>query len=297
MLLRELLRSYNWTIIDSTPSVEKAMEAVVRGDANLVIADDTPGSPVLATLRTLLSHPVAITVPTLAFILESNKDELNAIRKLGRPEIVEKPLTPSKFIPGFVNLVKRWEQEPFSTLRRATYHYLEGNDGAAIKTMLKLSERPETKNLCAIALSQNLRWRGKMKEAETALLSALKHAPRDLGTMIALGELYCHAAMPKLALRLFHGARSTFENTLAPLPDMVQAALLKGDVADAVGYLNEMFRAEYLMDRTPIYLARLLYAEGRVADAEKTLSNNKTLFGRLQSEWNAAEDRQMGAAG
>lgn len=140
MLLRELLRSYQWTVIDSTPSVERAVALVKQGQAFLVIADDTQSRPAIKLLRHLVSDPISVCTPVLSFLLESHKHETGAMSRMGRPQIVDKPLTPSKFIPGFVNLVKMWEKEPLLTLRKANYHFLAGNDGQGLRMLIKLSE-------------------------------------------------------------------------------------------------------------------------------------------------------------
>lgn len=289
MLLRELLRSYQWTVIDSTPSVEKAVSAVKQGLAYLIIVDDTIEVPAVTNIRYLLTDPVAAVTPVLSFLLDHHKGEQKALRHLGQPEIVDKPLTPSKFVPGFVNLVKRWETEPYLTLRRANYQFLNGNDQTGLKHLLGLKDNTIIQHLVAQALSLHMRRIGKVKEAETFMLSVLKRSPRDLGTMLSLGDLYMHAAMPSLAHRLFNGARNAFPTSLSMLPDLVQAALLKGDIDLSIRYLEEMFAKEFFPEATQSFLARLLYSEGREGDAERVLNNNRASFRRIQIGWEQAE--------
>ena len=298
MLLRELLRSYAWTVIDSTPSVEKAVGLVKQGQAFLIIVDDCIPMPAVRSFRYLLSNPLATCTPALTFLLESHKSETAALSKMAaRMQIVDKPLTPSKFVPGFVNLVKSWEKEPYVTLRKANYQFLSGNDQAGMRILAKLCEISEITHVCSQALAQHLRVAGRVKEAETILLTALKRSPRELATMIALADLYMHVGMPKLAYRLLIGARTAFGQSMAVIPDMIQASLLMGSVGDAIENLYILHRATPTDDETTSFLARLLFAEGREIDAEKVLNNNRAAFKKIQSGWLAAEQQPLNAAG
>lgn len=297
MLLRELLRSYGWSVIDSTPSVERAVTMLRQGQAFLVITDDTPTTPAVKLVRYLLSDPIAVGTPVLSFLLESQKHETAAMSRMGRPQIVDKPLTPSKFIPGFVNLVKTWEKEPLATLRRANYQFLAGNDGVGMRALDKLIEVDSIHQLVAQSASLHHRRAGKVKDAETTLLSSLKRSPHDLGLMVALADLYMHSAMPKLAHRLLAGARTRHAQSMAVVPDLVQAALLMGNVEDAIVNLYSMLKAAYMEEETSNYLARLLFAEGREAEAERVLNNNKNAFKRIQSGWANAELTPFNVAG
>lgn len=297
MLLRELLRSYSWSVIDSTPSVEKAINFVKNGHAYLIIIDDTPLVQAPRQIRQLLSDPLAVCTPVLTFLLEANKNETPAIQRMGRPVIVDKPLTPSKFVPGFVSLVRTWEKDPFLSLRKVNYEFLSGNDAHGIRSLSKLMEVPELRQMATQSLALHLRRLGKIKEAENLLLGALKRSPRELGTMIALAELYMFAAMPKLAHRLLLGARTAFAQSLTIVPDLVQAALQMGNIEDAIHSLYMLQRAGVAEDETTAFLARLLFAEGREAEAERILNNNKNAFKKIQTGWVQAETQPLGAAG
>jgi hypothetical protein len=297
MLLRELLRSYAWTVIESTPSVEKAVNFVRSGHAFLVIADDTLATPATRLLRYLLTDPQTVCTPVLTFLLEANKGEAPAIQRLGRPVIVDKPLTPSKFVPGFVQLVRTWEKEPYLSLRKANYEVLAGNDVQGLRALGRLKENPEMRPLASQALALHLRRLGKIKEAETLLLGAMKRAPRELSTMLALADLYLSAAMPKLAHRLLLGARTAFGQSVTMIPDLIQAALLMGNIEDAIHSLYVLQRAGYMEDETVSFLTRLLFAEGREQEAEKILNNNRAAFKKLQAGWVQAETLPFNAAG
>ncbi len=296
MLLRELLRSYNWTVIDSTPSVDRARELVRQGQAFLVITDDTLQVPSVRHVRYLLSDPLTVCTPVLTFLLEAHKNETTSLTKMGRPQIVDKPLTPSKFVPGFVQLVKTWEKEPFVSLRKANYQFLGGNDATGLRTLVKLMETGEVSALCAQSVALHLRRQGKVKEAEKVLLALLKRFPRELGPMMALADLYMHTAMPKLAYRLLIGARGSFGQSMAMMPDLVQAALMMGQIDDAISSLMLMLKAGLADDDSMQFLARLLFAEGREVEAERLLASNRAAFKKIQAAWAASEAQPIPAA-
>lgn len=297
MLLRELLRSYSWTVVDSIATPEQALAAVRAGQVFLIIVDDSVAAPAVMHVRYLLSDTSSLLTPVLSFVLDAHKNESASILRMGAPQVVEKPLTPSKFIPGFVKLVRTWENEPFLSLRRANYLLLAGHESRALRILLKLVQNDATRSLCSQALALHLRKIGKIKEAETALLSTLKKTPRDLGTMIALADLYMHAAMPRLAYRLLNGAKNAFGQSLCMLPDLVQAALLQGGIETAIEHLYEMQKKGFLEDNIVWILARLLFSEGREQEAERVLNNNKLSFKKLQAGWGAAELAPVNAVG
>lgn len=297
MLLRELLRSYNWTVTESTPSVEHAVSMVRLGQAYLVILDDTVQVPSSRHLRFLLSDPLATCTPVLSFLLDVHKSEIEALSKMGRPELVEKPLTPSKFVPGFINLVRTWEKEPFVSLRRANYHFVVGNEAQGLRGLARVAEAAATQPFAAQALALHLRRLGRIKQAETVLLAALKRSPRELGTIMALAHLYMHAAMPKMAHRLLLSARSSFGQSHAVIPDLVQAAIMLGAIDDAIQSMNLLIKSGQADDETLLHLTRLLLAEGRDLEAERLLVNHRAIFKKIQAAWIQAEQQPLNAAG
>ena len=211
--------------------------------------------------------------------------------------IVDKPLTPSKFVPGFVELVRTWEKEPLASLRKANYQFMAGNDAQGLRMLFKLLETEGTQHFAAQALSLHLRRLGKVKQAESILLATLKTAPRELGTMFALADLYLRTAMPKLAHRLLIGSRATYNQSLSMLPDLVQAALQLGDVDDAIVNLYQMQRAGFMEDQVSQFLARLLLSEGREIEAERVLAANRVALKRLQTAWANADLQPLNTAG
>ena len=296
MLMREMLRPHNWTVLDSNPSIENAMTLVQKGHVSLLICDDTPVRPSTRSVRHLFTDPATICTPILALVLDSHKNEIAALGQIGRTAVSEKPMTPSKFVPAFVGLVRAWEKDPLLTVRRANYLMLSGQSVVGLKLLMKLSETPSVSSLCAQALALHLRAVGKQREAETILLTALKKNPKEIGTVLVLANLYMRCAMPKLAHRLLLTAQMNVENSHALLPDLVQASLMMGRMSEAIEYLYKMHRAGITDEETTSSLARLLFAEGREGEAEKVLLYNKTIFRRLQDGWTSAELQTTPAA-
>lgn len=296
MLIKELIRSFGWTVIESTASVERAVMMIKQGHAAILIADDTPTLPASKVIRYMLQDPVTILTPTLSFLLEGNRAEAGAMQRLMSLQLVEKPLTPSKFLPAFVNLIKRWEKEPFFHLRRAAHMLTNSNDLSGIKLLIKLNESPTVQHICAQTLSQILHKQGKIKEAENLLLQSLKRAPRELGTILCLSDLYMRCGMPKLAHRLLLSARTNFGNSMVTIPDLMHAALLMNKIGDAIESLYVLQRSGFCEDETNNYLARLLFSEGRISEAETVLNNNKQSFKRIQVGWEQAETQPVNVA-
>lgn len=297
MLIKELIRSSGWLVEESTASIERATMLIKHGRASILIADDTPTLPASKVIRHMLQDPITILTPTISFLLENNKPEAAALQKLISLQLVDKPLTPSKFMPAFINLIRRWEQEPYFHLRRVAHLLTNSNDLSGIKLLLKINESPAVQHICAQTLGQILRRQGKIKEAENLLLTSLKRAPRELGTILCLADLYMKCAMPKMAHRLLLSTRSNFGNSLITLPDLIHAALLMNKVDDAIDSLFILQRANYCEEETNTYLARLLISEGRINEAETVLYNNKYSFKRILVGWEQAEAPVMTAAG
>lgn len=289
MVLREMLRAHNWTVIDSTSSIDKAIEAVQKAQVSLLICDDASARPSTRLVRQLMNNAATICTPTLSLLLESHKNETAALSRLGQLVVSEKPITPSKFVPSFVNLFRAWEKEPLLTLRRANYLLLSGQTAVGLKTLLSLTEKPQAASVAAQAIALRLRAMGRWKDAESVLLTALKKNPKDIGSVIGLANLYMHKAMPKLAYRLLSTTQANLGPSTVLLPDLAQAALMMGRISEAIEHLYVIYHAGITDGETTSALARLLFAEGREDEAEKILLNNKLVFRRLNEGWTSAE--------
>ena len=296
MVVRELVRSAGWRVLDAVDSADRAVDLVRKGEAFLIILDDSPRVPATSLIRQIVSNPITLCTPILAFLTEAHRHEAAAFATLGRTASTVKPLTPSKFAPAFSNMIRNWEKAPLLSLRRANYLFLAGKDADGFKALGRLMDFPGVGPVASQSLALHLRSLGKTKEAETVLLKTLKKSPRDLGTVIALAHLYQEAAMPALALRLLSGVRNTYQNSVTMVPDMVHCHLQLGSLGEAITLLDAQVKAGDQDLVTTAILARLLFAEGRESEAERALVDSKALFKRLQGGWSQVDAPATGAA-
>lgn len=293
MLLKELLRTYGWSISVCTSSFATATASVEKGQATIIIVDDTVELPSVIACRRFLGKAVTASTPILSFLMDSNKLEQDTLARIGIPMMVPKPLTPSKFVPGFLTLLRKWDTPGLRAMRGASYQITAGNIEHAIRIFGKLCQDPTTEGIAAIPLSLCFRQIGKLKAAETTLISALKKQPKNLGLMLSLGDLYMHSCMPQLAHRLFAGAHVAYPRSLCMLPDLVQSALAIGGYEEARTHLHHMIRAEFLAEECVGHLSRVLLADGREFEAETLLQDRKGYFRKFQRAWEEADASQQ----
>ena len=299
MLLKELLKAYGWTVSVATPNFNHVIRATEEGQGYVLVVDDTPDAPSAVSLRKLLTHPLTALMPTLVFHLESNKSEKETLPRIGAPVIVPKPMTPSSFVPGFLSVLRIWDQPPLLQLRQASYFLTAGQTEAFEKALTQLTQLPSTGPLAAIALAAHYRQPaiGNVKQAESILISALKQHSKHLGLMLSLGDLYMHVAMPKLAHRLFLAARTIFGNrALVMLPDLVQSHIMLGQNEEALKLLDFLWRNDFMTHESLFLMSKLLIAEGRMSDAERILGENKGLYRKFQIAWDQEAKPTSGSA-
>jgi tetratricopeptide (TPR) repeat protein len=277
----------------TSQSIEGAVEAVNSGRAYLIIVDDTVEEPAVSALRQLISDPICCCTPILSFLLDQHLGDAAALARMSPLEIVGKPLTPSKFLPAFKSLVQKWETWQFLTLRMGIQQYLRAGLEPGQVAMKKLVGLENILPIVAQNLSIMFRNRGELVDAEKILLHALKKNPKDLGLMLSLGDLYMNCSMPKMALRLFQGARTIYGDTMAVYPDLVQAALSLGRFQEAAEFLATMHRRDFRTSETLDFLTRVNFAEGRLAEAEKILANKTGLYRKIQATWLAAASESI----
>jgi hypothetical protein len=274
MVLRELLRNYNWTVCLTTPSIDTAISCVRSGEAIMIIVDDSPDLPASLVLRCLLADPIASMIPTLVLIAPTSRNERPAITNLGRPFVVDKPLTPNRFVPGFKSLVSVWSSGQLNLVRQAVKAFIAGNEETGLKLLTKLTAEPTTRIVVASALSNYCLRSGNIKTAEKILLTALKTAPRNLGLILALADFYLHAAMPAIALRLVRGAETTYGQVVALLVDRLQIEMMSLNFDAALKTFNDLQARNFMPNDYQSYLARILFSDGRQDLFLKTLGSN-----------------------
>ena len=175
MFLRELLRSMGWAVVKSTPSAREAIELLKQKEAYILIVDDSIEEPSANMIRYLMLAPIIYATPVFTFLMEDHKFEKAPLSFMGFKEIVAKPLTPSKFIPSFNALLKRWETKPMMALRGIFYRYYDDHDDSKLKELLgKLLLVESTAPIVSPIIASILMNEGELTEAEKILLEKIK---------------------------------------------------------------------------------------------------------------------------
>ena len=289
MFLRELLRSMGWAIAKSTPSAREAIDIIKRKEAYILIVDDSLEEPSANMIRYLMLDPIIYATPIFTFLLEDHKFERLPLASMGFKEIVAKPLTPSKFVPSFTAMIKRWETKPMMALRGIFYRYYDDHNEPKLKELLgKLALVESTAPLVSPILATILMKEGNLSEAEKTLLEKIKADPKNLCSVLTLGNLYLVHAMPHVAKRLFISAHKQFDHSCCLIPDIVQAEIMLCNFESALEHLQKMANRKYMTDTVLPFMARIAYALGRKQDAQEYMVDKKGLFQKIERSWSLA---------
>lgn len=286
-LVHQMLRSVDWELPVRTQSIADAILAIRKGDACLIIVDDTPQNPAIQTVRHLLSDSYTAITPILCFLLDRNREEKPLLAQLGTVETVFKPLTKSTFIPAFRALLKRWETKPFVAVRAGLAHCIAKRDHQDVKieVFTKLATLRPVQHVVVPPLSRAYCDRGELDSAESVLLNLVRGKPPFLNIILALGDFYMRVAMPSVARRLFQVFQKKFEKSRFILPDLIQADIFTGAYSDALDLLSmhrlrESSTAEALEIET-----LLLFAENREREAKQLSVFNAGIYKKVSTEW------------
>lgn len=286
MFLRELLRSMGWSVSKTTPSVLEAIECLKQKEAYILIVVDSVEEPSANLLRHLMSDPITFATPIFTFLLDDHKFEKPPLTFMGFKEVVEAPLTPSKFVPGFRALVKRWEAKPMMALRGILYKYYDDNDSDKLKDLLrKLLPVESTGPIASAILAMLLAQEGELQEAEKILLDRIKADPKNLCSVLTLANLYLEHSMPHIAKRLFMSTHKKFERSSCLLPDVVQAEMMLCNFDSAISMLELMAKRKYMVEKVVPFMARVAYAIGKKEDAQDYMLEKKGLFQKIERSW------------
>ena len=292
MILKELLRNYNWRVVTTTSIVQDAMTAVFSGEAFLAVIDDSNETPAFSIIRQLMASPFTCAIPTLAFSSDQNVLEQTALARMNQPEIVEKPLTPAKFVPKFQSLIKLWETTPYFLLRQSVYQLLTNNEEHGLKILTVLAEKEsEVKHMAVQVLATYLfRVKHDPKAAEKLLLASLKQSSKNLANIMTLGDIYLCSSMPKLAQRLFLSAKNTLPNSQSIFPDIAQASIVLGEMDMAIEHLMTMYNKNFMPATALSFLSRIMVAEGKEDHAETTFGIKRSVLTKIQKSWDDSDD-------
>lgn len=274
LLSKEILKSLGVADAVVNNSPHEATQLISRGEASLILIDDTQARPAPILLRQLLRNPLAPITPTIVLLSEQYKHEAAAISTLGRPMIIHKPLTPGRFSPGFKTLMNVWSKGTFAEVKKAAQLISHGHMEPGMQILTELTRNQKAQPVIAPTISVLLRQSNNLQVAEKILLAALKSAPRDLGLILSLSDLYMHAAMPFTSLRLMKGVEAAYGNTMTSYMDRLQAYQMLGDLDSGIDLLQSMLSKELFVEETREHLLRLLFSQGNVSEFLKQVKSD-----------------------
>ncbi len=282
----------------TTTVIQDAITAIVNGEAFLVIVDDSSEVPAFSVLRQLMSTPFTCAMPVLTFLSEQNYSDTLALQRMNQPEIVDKPLTPAKFLPKLLDLFKRWETPPFFLLRQSLYQLMNGNEEGGLKILKVLCERESTVKHCALQVFATYFFRVKNdpKTAEKFLLASLKQYGKNLASITTLGDIYMRHAMPKLAQKLFQSAKNSLPNSLALNPDIIQSSLMLSEMDQVMEHLVVMHQHGYMPNTALSFLSRVMVSEGSENIAEASFNIKQGVLSKIQRAWDDTEEAVLSKA-
>lgn len=283
--LHERMTRRGWVITKTTDSCESAFRELQTGKASFLIIDDTATLPLALVLRKQINHPVASLTPTLAFCREVNYRDIECLGSIGMPEILQLPVTPSKFIESFELMVRRWLTPQFAEIRIAAQKIIIGQNQLAIKLLNRLASSQNFMPVIVPTLALYLREQEQYQTSEKILLKAVKQFPKSMGVILALVDFYLASAMPEMALKLLNSVKSSYNHPKVLYYDFAQAHLMLNQAELALTYLEKLFEDGVMKETMRDYLARIYYAEGRMGEFKEIIGNNPTLFIKFEKSW------------
>ena len=284
--LRDLVRSLNWQVLETTPLAEKALDYVCRREAFLLIIEDSYSERAATVVRKLMTHPAGFSTPLLILLGQDHQMDKNCLKNMSQAEVVDMPIAPSVFVPTLKKLIANWESKTFTALRGCFYKYVSGGNAEEyIEWLTKLSKLPGLEQPAGLALSLLLRKVGRLQDAELLLLEQLKKTPRSLGLIVGLSDFYLNNAMPHLAHRLYLSAHRSAGGSYCLMPDIIQADFMLGNLPQALAHLEEMERHQYMTDQVAPMIARIYMSQGRQEDAKTLLKKRKGVYRKILKNW------------
>jgi DNA-binding response OmpR family regulator len=295
-LIRQFLKSFQWTVDIQTQSAEEALLEINQGRSYLVIIDDSEATPATEVIRHFASDPLGVLTPVLVLLGDGSLKERVNLSSALPVTVIEKPLTPSKFGPGFKALLKRWESHDFLALRAAGLQWLKGRKDLAHALCERLLPREQVRSVASQFVALHLRLSGDIALAEQCLLTSLQKSPQDLGLMIALGDLYLRSAMPKMSRRILEAAKQNYGNSMLIVPDLAQASFMLGEFQEAATWLEIMLEQQYKEETVVTDISRIYFSLGEELKVMTALSSRRKKIEKMLKKWQAAEDSAFGIA-
>ena len=291
MMLREMIRSYNWKLIEQTDSLATAFDKIATGSIQMMIVNESEQVPAAWVLKKQLQHKTAMLTPSLFLCTTMNTGhDTAALDKILATESVVKPLSPERFLPAFTKVLNKWSVGPLDEIRNIAAQLAMKNDRTALTQLARMAQDPAAAAIAGPCLAVFLMENGDLKAAEKVLLGALKLSPKNLGIILSLSGFYLKTAMPGLALRILTEARNFFHNPRVLYTDLIVTHLMLNQVRETVPILIDMMKREYMPELAKSYLARVFFTEGMKYEFEEMMKGQNANFLKFTRAWSRERD-------
>ncbi|NRA67935.1 MAG: hypothetical protein HRU19_25865 [Pseudobacteriovorax sp.] len=291
IMLKEILAQRRWKLLDIYKSDEECFANLSIGHANLLIIDDTILAPGSFILREQLFREIPCLTPTIVICSEHNRPDMLCMRSMGRPAIVNKPLTPQKFLDAFDDLIKLWNEKSFRSLREAATQLTKGNKAVAFKHITEEVRKGTANSLASTFLALHYRNEGDLVMTEKVLIKAFVAGQHDMNIILPLIDLYLFGGSPNKALMLIAKANREYENPNFLCIDAIQAHLMLNELQESVIYFQQMIDNEYYANVAKHYLPRILYSSGLIDAFDKAIRFRIEKFDEYQRAWHTLSDQ------
>lgn len=286
MYLNQVLQNLGWSLHKMCKSSDEALELVKNKKAYMIIVDDTETFSAIPVIRKLISEPMMLVTPTLAFLLNHNENDLQLIDQMVHIEVMVKPLSPTRFIPVFSNLIRKWESPQFYILRQETGEFFFSTGKRdALGRLLKLYKYQDVESILASFLAHYHIKNNEIKEAEKFLLTEIHKRPQNIVCLITLIDLYLQFAMPMLAKRLLTSLISNFEGSTLILMDLIHVNLLLQNHKEAQNCYKKIVSKVFVSEKNYLGYAIILCSMGLFDEAKKLPMVNAEASKQLKISW------------
>lgn len=289
LIIREALIKRRWKL-QGTHDVDRECFAVlVSGKASLLIIDDSIGIPANFALREQIFQTVPLLTPTIVICSEHNAADVECMMTMGAPIVIRKPLTLTKFLEAFDQLIQRWSQAPFTLFRSAANYFVEGHSQKAYSLLGELV-RGQPHHIASAAMSLHFRHKNDLLMAENFLYKALKAGHHQMTVILPLIDLYLFSASPSKALKLIQQAMKDYRNPNLLCVDAIQAHILLNQIRESIPYITQMIENDYFADVGRFLLPRIAYSAGMMDLFDKAIRYRPDRFDEYQRAWHNLTD-------
>ena len=286
--IKARVKRRSWNVCLITSDVKKAFRSIKETKASMLIFDGSPDLPASVLLRAQLNDPLAFTTPTLV-LCDEHTVEKNHLKEIGVPELVDKPLNPTKFIDALEWLLRKWSTGDFVKLRQARNLFLENRNLEAAKKLGSLINQVDIIPVVIPSFCYFLSENAENTVIEKMLLGAVKAYPRNLGIIFSTVDFYIRMAMPMMAIKILEAIKKHHGNIMIAFPDHIQANILMNKLEDCIPLLEMMYTSNFMPAFARSTLAKCYLAEGMKQKFKTLYMDQPVITAQFEKEWGMTE--------